>query len=280
MNCSDVQSRLSQFHDSHVAEDVRSPIEAHLKSCDACASLRAEYEAISLLARSQTDPEPPSGVWDRIAGQLDQLSRVQPVTPAVKPRSQRISARSLTIAITLSLAVGIGLIQLLEWSLDGHAHQEMAIDFDRYLDAYADDPLDASRQLFTQYPAQEVTVEEAVREVGYRPVIANSLPAGYSVDSVHLMKMPCCQCIKMVCRDDRGDPFVIFEHDAEQPLWFGNRPKRQCPCDGVPTTLIDFDGQIAATWDVGKRSVTIVGVQDVEQIKELMPHLGRDPSSG
>ncbi|MCA9076930.1 MAG: zf-HC2 domain-containing protein [Planctomycetaceae bacterium] len=281
MNCSETQAHLSAYLDRQVSDDAGSRIVAHLQSCEDCASVLASYRAISELAGAESDPEPPPQLWSRVEQQLD-ADRV--VRPAMVTSERRFSVRFIVAAATLLLAVGIGLISLMHNTQDHNhlagEHTELAVDFDRYLDVYAEDPVQATRDLFSEYPAEEVEIEEATRRVGYRPVIANSLPAGYSVDSIHLMKMPCCTCIKTICSDDQGQPFVVFEHDAEQAVWFGNRVKTQCECDGMPTTVIEFNGQIAATWPVGKRSVTIVGAKDIDEVTKLMPYLGREPTSG
>ncbi len=283
MNCSETQAQLSAYLDHQVSDDAELRITAHLESCASCASVLAAYQAISEFVGAESDPEPPAQLWSHIEQELDAARLAQPAAVTSGPQGRRFSVRSIVVAATLLLAVGMGLISLMQNTPDHHElgeeHTELAIDFDHYLDVYAANPLQATRDLFSEYPAEEVEIEEATRRVGYRPVIANSLPVGYSVDSINVMKMPCCTCIKTICRNDSGQSFVVFEHDAEQAVWFGDREKQQHVCGGMPTTVIEFDGQIAATWPVGKRSVTIVGAKDINEVTKLMPYLGREPTS-
>lgn len=274
MKCSETQDLLSALHDGQVSNVVRAQLDQHLQSCEDCRSVFASYEALSAVAQRLSDAEPPANLWSRIEERLDVTP---PVEAAIRnPAIQRHSSSLKMFAVTASLllAVGIALTSLLR---DAHDHNELAVDFDHYLDVYAEDPAEAARDLFAEYPAEEVGIDEATRLIGYRPVIANALPAGYSVDSIHLMKMPCCTCIKTLCSDDQGQPFVIFEHDDEQTVWFGDRKKQHRECGGMPTTIIEFDGQIAATWAVGKRSVTIVGAKNIDEVERLMPYLGKEP---
>ena len=63
---------------------------------------------------------------------------------------------------------------------------------------------------------------------------------------------------------------MIFEHDAEQAVWFGDRPKSRHLWGGVETTVIEFDDQLAATWRVGRRSVTLVGAGDIDDLSKLI----------
>ncbi len=284
MNCPEAQSRLSAYYDGQVSDADRSRIDAHLHACADCASTFGDFQALTDLVRRAPTPEPPPQLWDRIEEQLTRSPVAKPETATVKPVSQPAVARRravvlspLVAAVVAILAVGIGLSTA---HRDEHRFKDLTGEFNEYLDAYAENPAEAVRSLFAEYPGIEVDFDEAKRRIGYRPVVANSLPAGYSIHSVQLMKMPCCDCIKTVCLNDQGLSFLIFEHDDEQAAWFGNRATRRCTCGGMPTTVIDFNGQIAVTWTLGKRSVTVIGATDVDEIARLMPYLGKEPANG
>ena len=277
MNCPEAQKVLSQFYDGELRDELHGHVAAHLESCAACIAQVAQLQALSNLVSQTGNPTSPEGLWQSIDSELNRAGNV--VRTAPMTRSKRwLSPRTLVAAILVVLIGGIGFRFLLRHS--DHEHQVLAVDFDHYLEAFAEDPERAAGDLFAKYPSEQVSLEAAASAVGYRPVIANSLPDGYSVDSIHLMNMPCCKCIKTICRDEEGKVFVVFEHDAKQAMWFGERKKQQCDCGGVPTTVIEFDSQIAATWPVGKRSVTIIGVQDVDEVARLMPFLGHDSNDG
>lgn len=271
MNCDEAQNLLSPFFDGQLDGETRSRMTDHIEQCPDCASTLQGYGELSGLARRSDLPHVPAGLWEKMDRQLDEDSVVTspPKTPAT---SRRFSAKRIASVLTLSLLVAVAVF-LLPHAF--HGHRELAVDFDHYLKVYAEDPNQAAEVLFAEYPAEEVDMATATKRVGYRPVVANALPEGYSIDSMHVMKMPCCTCIKTICRNDNGVPFVVFEHDSEQPLWFGDRQKRDCDCGGMSTSVVDFDEQIAATWQVGKRSVTVVGIKDTDEITKLMPFLGR-----
>ncbi len=294
MNCPEVQSRLSAFYDDQISDDVRSRIDAHLHSCADCASVFGDYQALTDFVQHTPTPEPSPKLWDRIDEQLTVSRAIQAKSPTAKSptakspvakpvarpagvRRRVVVFSPLVAAVMVILAVGISLSTA---QRDKHQFKGLAGEFNEYLAAYAENPAAAVAGLFAEYPAEEVGFDEAKRRVGYRPVVANSLPDGYSINSIQLMKMPCCDCIKTVCLNDQGLPFLIFEHDLEQAAWFGNRASRRCNCGGMPATVIDLDGQIAVTWKLGKRSVTIIGETDVDEVATLMPFLGKEPANG
>ncbi len=297
MNCPEVQSRLSAFYDGHLPNDVRPAVEAHLRGCAECSTILSSFEALTQLAHQAPAPEPSPLIWQRIceqlansetanseaAGSTTDQAETQPrvAAPVARPvveRHRLAVLACLAAALVAMLAVGVGLRTPVR--RDVHKLGELADEFDEYLRTYAENPARAAQGLFAKYPSREVTFDEAVKRVGYRPVVANSLPAGYSVNSVQLMKMPCCDCIKTVCTDARGVPLMIFEHTDREAAWFRNRASRPCKCGGVSARMVEFEHQIAVTWLLGKRSVTVIGDTDFDEIERLMPYLGQEPATG
>ena len=85
--------------------------------------------------------------------------------------------------------------------------------------------------------------------------------------------MPCCTCVQTICRRDDGQVLAIFEHDKEQPVWFGDRPCVETQCSGCPCSIIQADRALVASWKPNKRRLTIVGARDLEEIAHLVGHL-------
>lgn len=270
MNCADIQNRLSDYHDAQLVDAECEEVESHLQTCHECSEVLSQYRAISSLSEQATTPAASQHIWATIDEQLSSSPSPSTVRRE-EAKSSRYSWRAFAIIATVLLALGLSVFSL----LDDHGHRShLSVDFDAYLDHFAVSPEMATEHLFARYSAEPVSIEEAIDRVGYSPVIANSLPDGYQVDSIHVMEMPCCKCIKTLCRTEKNQPFVIFEHDAEQPIWFGDRPRRSCECGGMKTEVVDFDNQIAATWRVANRSVTVVGLKDEDAVAHLMPYLG------
>jgi hypothetical protein len=109
--------------------------------------------------------------------------------------------------------------------------------------------------------------------VGYRPAVSEGLPEGYSLASTSVLKMPCCTCVKAVCKRQDGSTLVLFEHDDEKTEWFGERQSNMAMCGDKECCLVDLDSSIAATWKQGSRSLTAVGVRDVDEVNTLVSWL-------
>jgi hypothetical protein len=78
--------------------------------------------------------------------------------------------------------------------------------------------------------------------------------------------------VQAVYRRD-GDRLAVFEHVDDQPIWFGERPVIQARCHGLPTSLVQCDERLAASWRRSGRYLTIVGARNLEQIAELVAYL-------
>ena len=104
-------------------------------------------------------------------------------------------------------------------------------------------------------------------------LVTKGLPPGYTLDKVYLLKMPCCTCTQVVCRKEDGQSISIFEHDADQPVWFGRRPTVECRCHDMPTSVVQVGDRLAATWKNGQRYVTIIGANDLKEVTDFVAYL-------
>ena len=67
----------------------------------------------------------------------------------------------------------------------------------------------------------------------------------------------------------------VFEHDSDQPVWFGDRPTSSKMFSGKPTRLVQVDGCLAATWQQERRHITVIGAKDVDEVTRLVAHFER-----
>jgi hypothetical protein len=141
---------------------------------------------------------------------------------------------------------------------------------DHYLTTLATDPDQAEQFLLDKYNGQTIDPGDAVRLVGYRPAVASGLPEEYTLASMSVMKMPCCTCVKAVCRRRDGSTLVLFEHDDEEAELLGDRPSSMSTCGDTECCLVDLDSSFAATWKRGSRWVTAVGVRDTAEVGDLV----------
>lgn len=270
MNCSEVQELLSAYYDEELVDERRNQVAAHVATCDVCARTLAEFKSYSDGFAGLTQPEVPAAIWDGIARQM--------VEPARDIGSQ--GGKSLWRNPTvLSLAASVLLLLGVGFWVGGHSdhsdrhHAEFVATMDEYLSTLATNPKQAEEFLLNKYNGQTVQPDDAVKLVGYRPAVASGLPDQYTLASTSVMTMPCCTCVKAVCKRQDGSTLVLFEHDDEETEWFGERPSSMAMCGDKECCLVDLDANIAATWQQGSRWLTAVGVRDQAEVSELVTWL-------
>jgi hypothetical protein len=83
--------------------------------------------------------------------------------------------------------------------------------------------------------------------------------------------------VQAIYRRADGQTIAVFEHVDDQPVWFGERPSIQARCNGMPTSLVQVDDCLAASWRQDGRYLTVVGANDVEQVAQLVAFLDSRP---
>lgn len=272
MNCSEVQERLSAYFDGELADEEQTVVAAHLEGCASCGEELAVFGKLSEMSAALADPQAPSHLWNDLEAKLDNDQQQKPMPASPPSRSQRFPTRFLAVAATLLIAVGLGVVGYKMWySADEHDH--LAINFEHYLEEFDKNPEKAQQILLAKYDGRPTTVQQAAAKLRYEPVIAKGLPSGCSLENVYLLDMPCCTCAQAVCRCNAGQHIAVFEHDDDQPVWFGDRPSINCLCDGKPTNIVQIDDRLAATWKQRNRYITVIGARDLEEVTRFVAHL-------
>lgn len=277
MNCNEVKNLLSAYCDSELRGELHDQVRQHVEGCADCRNELNGFDRLSQLASSATVLPPSSELWMQIANGLD--SDKAPTTtsrPLTSPRSATSwsTRRWAVLAATVLVAVSVGVVGYRLLFPSGEHHQFLAV-FGEYLDRFNSDPHDAELFLLSQYQHQSVQPAVAVDRVGYRPIVADGLPDGYSLVSTHVMKMPCCICVQCLCERADGTMLAIFEHDDEEPDWFGSRPTVNVICQSKKCALVELPRSIAASWKSGERHVTIIGAKDLTEVHNLVAWLER-----
>jgi anti-sigma factor RsiW len=274
MNCSEVNELMSAYFDDQLSSGTRGEVTAHVKSCPGCAHQLEAFSRLSALTAGLTYPEPPESLWAQIADRLTcdgvAVRCDRALFHGVRKWSRRPVVRlGLTAAAVVVLMIAwAGFRELNQRRLD----RQFATEFGQYLEAFDRDPRAAQQLLVARYDGLAVDAQQAAQTVGYRPAIADGLPAGYSVESTHVMQMPCCTCVQCLCHRRDGTAFAIFEH-GEQSGWFGGRRESEAICNGTRCGMVELDGRIAATWKLGNRHITIIGARDKAEVEQLVAWL-------
>ncbi|MEQ8636708.1 zf-HC2 domain-containing protein [Gimesia maris] len=276
MNCSEVQELLSAYYDGELADDQRDRVSAHIGTCTKCAGELTGFEKLSRMASVLSEPVPTQQIWSQINQKLDEQSICE--NPILKPdhNDRRLSfsvPKLFVLAATILTAVGISWFTYQSWFTHGN-HVHFTAVFSHYLDEFVHDPDAAQQILLGKYENKLIDPNRAVEQIGYRPSVANGLPAEYTLESTHVIKMPCCTCVQSICKRNDGSKMAIFEHDdKETKEWFGDRPNISVYCKDKQCCLVELDKQIAASWKQGSRHITLIGVQDVAEVNEIISWL-------
>ncbi|MCA9038485.1 MAG: zf-HC2 domain-containing protein [Planctomycetaceae bacterium] len=279
MNCTDVKDLLSAYFDGELSDELHLQVRRHVGGCSECSKELDGFGRLSQLASGSTVSPPSAELWTRIESGID--SKVLPSSTSRQSTSSRSatyywSARRWAIlAATVLVAVSVGVIGYRSLFSPSEHHQFMTV-FGEYLDRFKSDPHNAQSFLLAQYQHHSVQPEAAVERAGYRPVVADGLPEGYSLVSTHVMKMPCCTCVQCLCRRADGTTLAIFEHDDDQPDWFGSRPTVNVTCQSRQCALVELPSSMAASWKSGKRHLTVIGAENVGEVDKLVAWFSQD----
>jgi hypothetical protein len=239
----------------------------HLEGCLECTRRLAELRELSRMTGEMPNPVVPAGNWPQLESKLFAEVLRQRALPAHLIRRRRIwigLATAAVVVVAASTAVFV-------WLEHGeHEHGHVAVNFGRYLDEFERNPDAAQQVLLANYEGQAVSYDEAATKVRYLPVTPERLPNGLLRKAVYLLRMPCCTCVQTIYQGTNGEKLAVFEHVDDQPGWFGARPTIHTRCNGMPTSLVQVDGRLAASWKHQGRFVTVVGARDVEQVGELV----------
>jgi hypothetical protein len=262
---------MSAFFDEELSSDQRMAVVDHLACCDGCARELEGFRGLSVIAGGlAAGPQAPGDIWQRIDEQLDlvRVSKTQGGLRAWRGWTRKPIVR-VGLAMAAAILIAAGWLGYANWFKHGADHQMDAV-FGEYLAKFTHDPLAAQQVLLANYESHPVSADEAVHTVGYHPVVADGLPEGYSVTSTCVMRMPCCDCVQSLCLRSDGTTIAIFEHEVEEPEWFGDRQPTEKMCGGKPCSLFNMDDRLAATWRRGKRQITLVGVRDSQELERLV----------
>lgn len=266
MTCDEVKNVLSALIDDELDVQIRERVEAHLRLCTDCAQERADFVQLSKMAGSLTSVGPSEELWSNIE---KDLSTENP--GKLGGWFSRRRARTLLRAALVLLAIVLG---LLAYSLIKEHPSHPELDLAGYVKHFHQDPVKAQKVLMQRWNGRATTPENVAGDLGYLPAVS-ALPEGYRLKTFCVLDMPCCRCPQAVLVRADGSTLAVFEYETDRPAGLGDRAHIRAVCANCPTTLIQVDSHLAATWKARGRFVTIVGARDVEEVSRLVASFNR-----
>ncbi len=275
MNCEEVRSRLSDFYDGELPADRAAEISEHVNSCDVCTAELRSFGQIGGLFHEQCESSNAPGNWVKIVVRLGEQNG--------RFRRWRFP-QSLYRLLPWMVASLIGAVAIGYWAAwrtsPDHVERVAAAHVHKTLTRFSKKPQAVVDELSSEYEGTLVSLDAAKELLGYELVAAKLPSAGYRVASTHVLKMPCCKCPASLCVREDGSEFLLFEHNEEQLMWFGDSPTISAQCCGKVCHCAQMPDQLAVTWKVGTRYVTAVGVNGLEEITNLMAVVEPPNSAG
>ena len=278
MNCAEVKERLSAFYDAELSSAESAQLASHVDACPNCAQLRHGFQALSAGVRQLGVPAPPSAIWGQIEQQLDAPPKAGPIErthrmeSTIWPRWAQNRVLRPAFALAALVLIAIGLLAFESWFTPGGGNV-LAADFALYAEEFSSNPEEAQQLLLAKYDGRQIDLADAVQHVDYRPAAADGMPSGYSLNSVYVLKMPCCDCLQTICQRRDGSRIAIFEYGNQQRVTFGDRPESNMQCNGKSCRMVEVNDQFAVNSEQGGPHISIVGPRDQADIENLVSWL-------
>ncbi|MFO0902287.1 MAG: zf-HC2 domain-containing protein [Pirellulales bacterium] len=280
MKCEEAGPWLSALLDDEAPESVREALKRHLGECAACRAKLADWSRWGQATRAWAEQSPQPPLWETVHAAL--ASKAEGMENSREPLAVRsaTAVRSVNAKLInmILVAATIALVLLgASWTLSRPPQrmsdeQRLAQTIDRYIETFRKSPDRAQGLLDASFPA-------AVWEEGAMPtwaadsrVASREQLSGLIRVSMHVRKLPCCECVQGVYRREDGSCVAVFEH--EMPMaWTRDADEQEVQCGACVCRLRRLDQRLAASWSEGARSFTVIGLQNDEELRRFVEQL-------
>ncbi len=271
MDCQTARERLSAFVDEELHDGAqRKALEDHLERCPHCAAERDNFVAIGELARSPI-PVPSEIMWRELAKRVNSGEN-----PSLVGRTswwQAGISRRWALAASLLLVATVGWTGY-RWAARKWGNSMPVADLSQFLDQFENDPDGATELLVTQFRGEAIDLKSDATELGFKPLSGRLAANGLSIQTSHVLNMPCCRCVHCTCHSDDNKALTVLEHAGEQPVSFGHRPIERKSCGGRDCQIVRVGSRLAVSWKEQGRRITVVGLGDLSDVEQLMAKFG------
>ena len=276
MNCTETQPLLSAYYDCELDRDRQARVAEHVADCESCRAALNHFNSLSKLTADQDIPNPPAALdWLQVQAMV--APKATPSRTTANNDGRRLAVRlAYLVAAVLLVTVGFQSYQRWFGSYDRHL---VAADLGAYVRAFADNPDDAQQHLLVQYQGSRIDAREASNQYGFQLPLSRAPAGEFRLASLHLLRMPCCECVQAVCVRADGSKLAIFEYDARQPMKFGNHPETQQRCNGKACRLVEIGQEnFAVDWEHNGRRFLVVGAKDRGEVERVVGWLSAPES--
>lgn len=283
--CSFVRAAASAMIDGELdASDCRR-VEQHLPSCSACTNYRDELLCLKQAVHGIRVPEAPSErLWQTITTQMGADAGPSPdaTSPTVLPSRWRFrfrASRSDALVAAAAFVLGLGLSILVPRLITQPGQGSIGQGVPSRLPPVALAVGDFVRENATGSPPEGFLARFAAldswrgaaeSQLDFRPSVPDTLPGGYRLVGVKLLKDKCCYTIYLHY-ESAGGALDVFQCHNDHPVEFGAVEAQRGSSDGIAYTSLLWDesgteGRVLIRDDV---NIIVVGALD-EQIADAV----------
>ena len=302
MRCETVIEQLSAHFDGELSQALSGDVELHIAHCESC---RAELRSFGLIrdlisASSLDGSQPPS--WAAIAAQLQSEHAALVTVPSNPPSMRTTPSKGKNILVIAASLAASFLILSWAWRASdqsthladsGHSHQTdhsghamnaTAISFQDTVTLQQQDTGLAMQALARKYAGREASVDDVVKNIGFRSMTQSSLPDGTKLVSAQLLTLPQCSCVEGVCTCGPGDcncvacvcerpdgsTFLVIEQCNGQKVNFGDLPVQLVHRSNHELLVTGNDKGLAVAWTANQTRKIAIGLRDLSEIDQLL----------
>lgn len=270
MNCDQVHNLLGRFHDGELGQAEQAVIQAHLQHCPGCAAELAALTHLRGTVESWGAVEPPSDLWNRIAGQL----------AATGPK--HAAARKLVRYRKAAVAAALLLIAVVTGWL---AHRPIpppngSVTFQPSVPVVNLGTYLGPEVSVVPRDAQRLSPEETAKRVSFRVLTSPKLPEGYSLNESYLVRIEGCNVVQY--KYLRGaDVALLLQYSQGQRVSYGDRPVVAVEqINGKPVQIVQGEGRLAASWKANGTAVCLVGPSNQAELVRLVAYVDQQLVEG
>ncbi len=185
LNHADAAGYLGVYALDALDADEREAVEAHLRECGACQAEVAEHLEVAAVLAAPAWSRAPEGLWDKIAGSLEETPPPLQMPPAPAPvvpiDAGRRRFRPLEVAVAAVAAAALALVGVMglkivddERRIDALQEQARGADLSRTVEAAVADP--TARRVDLRSPDARFVAQAVLLPDGTGYLVDSNLP--------------------------------------------------------------------------------------------------------
>lgn len=279
--CDQTRERIGALVDGELAGRERLAVEQHMDGCAACRRHRdALIELKARIAGMELAEPRALRIWQGIDEELRARPPWTRWVAGLRAGDLRAVAALLLVAAGLALGYGYAALRrgAPESGIEPRQPPPIALTVGDYVDQATAGTPEAFWARYTAIDAPPDALPDVLTDsLEFRPRVRRSLPGGYELRAVKLLKDACCYTIQLRYESERGVLDVFQCHD-DHPVTYGRARAQRRVHAGLQYTSLDWDGTPlqGRAFSTDGVSVVLVGALEPGLADQILEDLGQE----